>query len=81
MVDCVVCRYWSERLDEAKVRNKREANEEKRVIAALRTHQSGACACRFPRLLKDLVKHQLKVPDKTPEVCDPVRIRILIATL
>jgi hypothetical protein len=81
MVDCVVCRYWSERLQEAgrRRRNKRESNEEKRAIAALRAHRRGACASRFPDLLKDLVKHEPETPNKSPGLCDPMQVRILAA--
>ena len=83
MVDCIVCRYWSERLEGARRnrRSKRAPNEEKRAIAALRTHQCGACACRFPGLLKDLVKHEIELPGKTRRPLDPVRVRILAASM
>lgn len=47
------------------------------MVAALRTHQRGACASRFPTLLKDLVKQGLKSTDNAHSVCDPVRVRIL----
>ena len=81
MVDCIVCRYWSERLEEARRHrhSKGALYEAKRVIAALQMHQGGACACRFPDLLKDLAKHEVQVPDKTPGVHDPLRVRILAA--
>ena len=49
------------------------------MVTALRTHQRGACASRFPDLLKDLVKHELKLPDNAPSFCDPVRVRIMAA--
>lgn len=83
MVECVICRYWSERLEEARRRSrgKRGPNEENLVIGALRTHQCGACACRLPDLLKDLVKGEVELPDKTPSFCDPLRIRIVPAGL
>ena len=83
MIDCIVCRYWSERLEKAKAhrRGKGARNEEKCLIASLRRHQRGACACTFPDLLKDLVKHEREQADKIPSVCDPVRVRILAATL
>ena len=81
MVDCIVCRYWSERLEEARGRrrSKRTRKEENCLVAALRTHQRGACASRFPDLLKDIVKHQPKPKDNAPSLCDPVRVRILAA--
>jgi len=46
MVNCVVCRYWSERLRETRAhrRSKELYGEESWLIAALRTHQVGACA-------------------------------------
>lgn len=79
MVDCIVCRYWSERLEEARAhrRGNRARKEENCVVAALRTHQRGACASRLPSLLKDLVKQGLKSTDNAHSVCDPVRVRIL----
>jgi hypothetical protein len=79
MVDCVVCRYWSERLDEARThgRSKSALKHERRLMAALRTHQFGACARRFPDLLRDLVKQELELPDKTPGFFDPARTPIL----
>jgi hypothetical protein len=81
MVDCVVCRYWSERLEEARRHrhSKRARNEEKRVIAALQMHQGGACACRFPDILKDLAKHLVEMQDQNPGLQDPLRVRILAA--
>lgn len=81
MVDCIVCRYWSERLEEARAhrRSKRARKQENCAVAALRTHQDGACASRFPDLLKNLVKHELMPTDNAPSVCDPVRVRILAA--
>ncbi len=76
MVDCVVCRYWSERLEETRTHRggKSALKTERRLMTALRTHQFGACACRFPDLLRDLVN--LELPDKAPNVCDPARARI-----
>jgi hypothetical protein len=58
MFDCVVCRYWSERLEEAGThsRAKSALKQERSLMVALRLHQSGACAYRFPDLLSDLVK-------------------------
>lgn len=79
MIDCVICRYWSERLEEARLRaHCTNANlEEKRLLAALRSHQFGACAHRFPDLLGDLVKSE----PASPELCDPLRMRILTGSL
>jgi hypothetical protein len=81
MVDCIVCRYWSERLEEARRHrhSKGAPNEKKSVIAALQMHQGGACASRFPDLLKDLAKYEDEMPDKTPGLHDPLRVRILAA--
>jgi hypothetical protein len=80
MVDCAVCRYWSERLEEARTHSsaERALNQERRLMEALRTHQFGACARRFPDLLRDLVKEELELPDKATGSCDPVRSRILV---
>jgi hypothetical protein len=79
MVNCVVCRYWSERLRETRAhrRSKELYGEERCLIAALRTHQVGACACRFPKLLKNLVAQEQPVQRRTSGICDPMRIRIL----
>jgi len=79
MVDCVVCRYWSECLDETRTRGRAERalKRERRLMVALRTHQLGACARRFPDLLRDLVKQDLELPDKAPGFCDFARVRIL----
>ena len=81
MVDCVVCRYWSERLDETRTRGKNTLQEETRLIAALRRHQSGSCACRFPDLLRDLVKQEVELPDIAPDFCDPGRATISAGSL
>jgi len=80
MADCVVCRYWSERLEENRAlgRSKRALKQERRLMMTLRTHQIGACARKFPDLLRDLVKEELDLPDKTLGSCDPARARILI---
>jgi hypothetical protein len=79
MVDCVVCRYWSDRLEETQThgRAKSTLKQERRLKVALRTHQFGACARRFPDLLRDLVEQELELPDKAPVSCDPARVRIL----
>jgi hypothetical protein len=58
MVECVVCLYWMERIEEAEVSPLPDANtvaEAKRLTATLEDHQScGACARRLPRLLSEL---------------------------
>ena len=79
MVDCVVCRYWSERLEEARThtRDERALKQERLLTAALQKHQSGACARRFPDLLRDLVKEELDLQGKATGSCDPARARIL----
>jgi hypothetical protein len=81
MINCVVCRYWSERLEQARSHRhgKRMHESEKRVFAALRAHHRGACACRFPNLLKDLAEREPKLPKKACGSCDPLRIRVLAA--
>ena len=80
MVECVVCRYWSERLEETRAHppDKSALKLVRRLLVSLRTHQFGACARRFPDLLKDLVKQEREVPDKAPDLYyDPARVRIL----
>jgi hypothetical protein len=69
MVDCVVCLYWSERLEETRQRPENTFTEQARLIAALRRHQCGACASRFPDFLRDLVKQEVELPDLAPEFC------------
>jgi hypothetical protein len=80
MVDCVVCRYWFERLEETRThrRGNNAPEEERHLMVTLRAHQVGACACRLPDLLKDLAKRELELPDKAHKVCDPARARILV---
>jgi hypothetical protein len=80
MIDCVVCRYWSERLKETRThrRGKSAIKQERRLMVVLRTHQVGACAIRFPDLLKDLAKQKPDQLNKAPGFCDPARARILV---
>lgn len=80
MVDCVVCRYWSERLEETRTHHpsKSALELERRLTTALRTHQVGACASRFPDLLRDIAKEEPGLPHKGLGVCDPARSRILV---
>jgi hypothetical protein len=79
MVDCAVCQYWSERIEETRThgRAKLALKQARRLMVTLRTHQFGACARRLPDLLRDLVREELEVPDKAPGSCDPARARIL----
>jgi len=79
LVDCVVCRYWSDRLEETRTHGGAESalKQERRLTVALQRHQIGACARRFPDLLRELVKHELELPDKALGSCDPARARIL----
>lgn len=81
MVDCMVCQYWSERLEEIRARGKHTLKEETRLIATLREHQCGACACRFPDLLRDLVKQELEPPDIASVFCGPGPTPMLSASL
>jgi hypothetical protein len=78
MVGCVVCQYWSERLEEARTRGRAEGElkQIRRLMVALRAHQFGACARRFPDLLRDLVEQEPELPDKASGSCDPARARI-----
>jgi hypothetical protein len=80
VVDCVVCRYWSERLEETRAhgRAKCALEQERRLMVALRSHQFGACASRFPDILRDLVKRERELPGKPPALFDPARARILM---
>ena len=79
MADCVVCQYWSERLEETRThrRGKSALKQERRLMVSLRTHQFGACACKFPGLLADLVRQEPEQPDKAPAFGDSVHARIL----
>lgn len=80
MVNCVVCRYWSERLEETRTHHpsKSALELQRRLTTALRTHQEGACASRFPDLLRDITKQEPGPPDKALGSCDPARARILV---
>jgi hypothetical protein len=80
MADCAVCQYWTERLEETRTHglDKSAIKQERRLMVALRTHQFGACARRFPKLLRDLVKQEPELPDIAPGSCDPARARTLI---
>jgi hypothetical protein len=79
MVDCLVCRYWSERIQESRTdgRDQGAIDREKDLMAVLRTHQSGAFVSRFPRLLRDPVVQELVSADQVPAFCDPLRPRTL----
>lgn len=81
MVDCVVCQYWSERLEGIRAHGDYTVKEETRLIAELKRHQCGACACRFPTLLRDLVKEELELPDMTPVFSVPGRAPTLTNSL
>ena len=67
MVDCAVCRYWYERIEETRThyRAKRALKQERRLMVALRTHQFGACARRFPELFGDLIEQRLETVSYT----------------
>jgi len=58
-VDCLVCHYWSERLETTRAHPLSTLGafgEEKRLIAVLKGHQShGACARRLPHVLDMLL--------------------------
>jgi hypothetical protein len=58
-IDCVVCHYWSERLEMTRAHPLSTLGafeEEKRLIAVLKGHQSyGACARRLPHVLNMLL--------------------------
>ena len=79
MVGCVVCQYWSERLEETRTHGREEGDFEQEgpLMVALRTHQFGACALRFPDLLSHLVNQELDPQDTAPGSCDLGRARIL----
>ena len=59
IIDCVVCHYWSERLEMTRAHPLSTLGafeEEKRLIAVLKGHQSyGACARRLPDVLDMLL--------------------------
>lgn len=55
-LECVVCQYWSERIDDA-WRRRQGALAKARLEGLLKEHQKrGACARRLPTILTDL-KH------------------------
>ena len=71
MIDCIVCHYWSERLEDTRSRRStlNVRDEERQLIAVLRGHQrEGACATRLPRLLPHLVKRAILLSDETSKV-------------
>src|SRR5215469_12243428 len=54
--ECIVCQYWSERIDDA-WRQRENALTKARLERLLKEHQTrGACARRSPTILTDL-KH------------------------
>jgi hypothetical protein len=73
MVDCVVCQYWSERIEEARTHGcaKPALKQLRRLMVTLQRHQFGACARRFPDLLRDLVQLELEIPNESPGAFDP----------
>jgi hypothetical protein len=79
MGECVVCQYWSERLKETRIRGGSEGalKQEGRLMAALQAHQLGACASRFPDILKGLLIREVASPDTARAHCDPAHARIL----
>jgi hypothetical protein len=53
-LECVVCHYWSERIDDA-WRQRQNALVKSRLERLLKEHQKrGACARRLPTILTDL---------------------------
>ena len=56
-LECVVCQYWSERIEEAWRQPQDALTKAHRVQGLLKEHQKrGACARRLPAILTDL-KH------------------------
>lgn len=56
-LECVVCQYWSERVEEAWRQRQNAMTKARRLQRLLKEHQKrGACARRLPTILTDL-KH------------------------
>ena len=56
-LECVVCQYWSERIEEAWRQRQNDLTKANRLQRLLKEHQKrGACARRLPAILTDL-KH------------------------
>lgn len=56
-LECVVCQYWSERVEEAWHQHRNALKKARRLQRLLKDHQRrGACARRMPTILTDL-KH------------------------
>ena len=56
-LECIVCQYWSERIEEAWRQRQNDLTEAPRLQLLLKEHQKwGACARRMPAILTDL-KH------------------------
>jgi len=54
-LECIVCQYWSERIEEALRQRKNALTNASRLQGLLKEHQKcGACARRLPAILTDL---------------------------
>lgn len=58
-LECIVCQYWSERIEEAWGQSRNALTEAHRLQHLLKEHQNrGACARRLPTILTDLKQAQ-----------------------
>lgn len=54
-LECVVCQYWSDRIEEAWRQHRNALTKARRLQRLLKDHQRrGACARRLPTILTDL---------------------------
>jgi|SRR5579859_797329 len=54
-LECIVCQYWSERIEEAWRQRQSALTQSLRLQRLLKEHQErGACARRLPAILTDL---------------------------
>lgn len=63
-LECIVCQYWSERIEEAWRQRENALTNAPRLQRLLKEHQkAGACARRLPAILTDLkrAKHGFAV--------------------
>ena len=61
-LECIVCHYWSERIEDAWRQRQNPLTKVRRLQRLLKEHQKrGACARRLPAILTDLKPAQQQV--------------------